>query len=246
MRFLKVVLASFVLASLAMIPGSTAVASHGGSYHLFGNATPVHPGHLSNTAIQLSPVGGISFDETMVTPPATTVGALQNLSTDYNFTTGSCGLGSPRFQINVTTPTGSTGNIFVYIGTPPNYTGCAEDVWLNTGDLLETALFVDTSQLPGGTFYDTWGAALTKYGTWAVTGIQLVSDNNNQVVLIDNVMINTTLFTFETAVVEPKDKEDCKKGGWEDFTASDGGPFKNQGDCVSFFATGGKNKGSGD
>ena len=30
--------------------------------------------------------------------------------------------------------------------------------------------------------------------------------------------------------------EDCKKGGWVAF-----GVFKNQGDCVSFFATGGKN-----
>jgi hypothetical protein len=36
----------------------------------------------------------------------------------------------------------------------------------------------------------------------------------------------------------PTDKEQCKKGGWETF----GGVFKNQGDCVSFVATGGKNK----
>jgi hypothetical protein len=36
--------------------------------------------------------------------------------------------------------------------------------------------------------------------------------------------------------VIPFDKSDCKKGGWEEF-----GVFKNQGDCVSFVATGGKN-----
>lgn len=109
----------------------------------------------------------------------------------------------------------------MYIGPPPNYTGCAEDVWLNTTDLLEAALFVDTSQLPGGTFYDTWASALTKYSAYPVTGIQLVSDNANQVVLVDNVMINR-----------------CKDGGWQDFESSPG-PFKNQGDCVSYFATGG-------
>ena len=38
----------------------------------------------------------------------------------------------------------------------------------------------------------------------------------------------------------PEKREDqkdlCKKGGWVDF-----GVFKNQGDCVSYFATGGKN-----
>jgi len=242
MKLLKVVLASFVLASVAMIQGSTVVAADG--YTLFGNATPVHPGNASDTAIQLSSVGGtfggISFDETSVTPPVTTLSTLQNLSTDYNFTTGSCGIGSPRFQINVTSA-GVTRNIFVYIGPWPNYTGCAEDVWVPTGDLLEAALFVDTSQLPGGTFYDPWGLALTRYGTLPVTGIQLVSDNANQVVLVDNVMINGTTFTFEEVVASDKDR--CKKGGWQDFTTSPG-PFKNQGDCVSYFATGGKNKAS--
>lgn len=35
----------------------------------------------------------------------------------------------------------------------------------------------------------------------------------------------------------PTSKDDCKNGGWQSF----GGHFKNQGDCVSFVATGGKN-----
>lgn len=247
MKLLKVLLASFVIASLAMAQSSTAVAA--GSYNLFGTATPVHPGNASDTAIQLSSVGfltsgGINFDETSVTPPVTTLSTLQVLSTDYKFTAGSCGGGSPRFQINV-----DGKNIFVYIGPPPNYTGCAANVWLNTGDLLEAALFVDTSQLPGGTFYDTWASALTKYGTHTVTGIQLVADGGwavtggTQTVQVDNVMINTTIFTFEAEVVDPNDKEKCKKGGWQDFTSSPG-PFKNQGDCVSYFATGGENEAS--
>ena len=36
--------------------------------------------------------------------------------------------------------------------------------------------------------------------------------------------------------------DQCKNGGWQSFTSP---AFKNQGDCVSFFATGGKNGGSG-
>jgi hypothetical protein len=69
-----------------------------------------------------------------------------------------------------------------------------------------------------------------------VTGIQLVTDSSwffksTQTVLVDNVMINGTTFTFESA-------QSCKDGGWQDFTSAPG-PFKNQGDCVSFFATGG-------
>ncbi|MGB0091072.1 MAG: hypothetical protein WBP81_00805 [Solirubrobacteraceae bacterium] len=39
----------------------------------------------------------------------------------------------------------------------------------------------------------------------------------------------------------PTSKDQCKKGGWKSF----GGQFKNQGDCVSFVATGGKNQPSG-
>jgi hypothetical protein len=225
-----------------MIQGSTSLAASG--YTLYGDATAVHPGHASDTAIQLRSAaapgyGGIDFD----VAAGTTLNQLQNLSTDYLFTAGSCGGGSPRFQINV-----DGKNIFVYIGPPPSYTGCAANVWLNTGDLLEAALFVDTSQLPGGTFYDTWAAALVKYGTHAVTGIQLVADGGwavggTQTVLVDNVMINATTYTFEAEVVNPNDKQRCKDGGWQDFESSPG-PFKNQGDCVSYFATGGKNKAS--
>jgi hypothetical protein len=37
-----------------------------------------------------------------------------------------------------------------------------------------------------------------------------------------------------TATV-PRTKDDCKHGGWRAF-----GRFRNQGDCVSFVATGGR------
>jgi glucuronoarabinoxylan endo-1,4-beta-xylanase len=40
----------------------------------------------------------------------------------------------------------------------------------------------------------------------------------------------------------PTSKDQCKNGGWKNFTNP---AFKNQGDCVSFVATGGKNLPSG-
>ncbi len=43
----------------------------------------------------------------------------------------------------------------------------------------------------------------------------------------------TATKTFVEAL--PTDKDQCKDGGWQTF-----GVFKNQGDCVSFVATGGK------
>ncbi len=42
--------------------------------------------------------------------------------------------------------------------------------------------------------------------------------------------------TTTIATNRPASKEDCKDGGWTDY-----GVFKNQGDCVSYVATGGTN-----
>jgi hypothetical protein len=73
-----------------------------------------------------------------------------------------------------------------------------------------------------------------KYGSYSVTGIQLVADGgwqvagNVQTVLADNVMINNTTYTFEGV-------DSCKKDGWQQFTTAPG-PFKNQGACVSYFS----------
>jgi choice-of-anchor C domain-containing protein len=39
-------------------------------------------------------------------------------------------------------------------------------------------------------------------------------------------------------------KNDCKQGGWQTMIDNQGNSFKNQGDCVSYFATKGKNLGA--
>jgi hypothetical protein len=52
---------------------------------------------------------------------------------------------------------------------------------------------------------------------------------------------NTSVATFVVRVLNrPTSKEDCKKDGWQAY-----GIFKNQGDCVSYVATGGKNRPAG-
>lgn len=215
----------------------TGAALAAAGYTLFGDAELVSPGNASPTAAQIrsdaSPgYGGVDFD----IPSGLTVADLDNLATDYKLTEGTCGGGSPRFQLNVTNGTDS-GNIFVYLGTPPNYT-CVPGVWLSSGNLASPANLVDTSQLDGGTFYDPYAAAQVKYGAYEITGIQLVVDagwamtGGVQTAHVDNVQINTSTTTFESA-------DSCKKGGWQNFTSAPG-PFKNQGQCVSYFAKGGQ------
>jgi len=240
------------LAIAALVIGSvTVLAKHGtaGGYTLFGDSTLVSPGNASPTAAQLTSTcpGGPSqcFANNTFTysgvdfnvPAGLTVADLNNLSTDYKFTAGGCGGGSPRFQVNV--KSGSTeGNIFVYLGPPPAYSPCTLGIWQNSGNLAVATNLVDTSQLPAGTFYDPYSSAQTKYGSYEVTGIQLVADSgwavpgNVQTMQADNVAINNSTTTFESA-------DSCKKDGWQQFTTAPG-PFKNQGQCVSYFAKGGQ------
>jgi hypothetical protein len=242
--------ATILGAALVLALLCTVVALAAAGYSLFGNAQLVSPGNNSPTAVQLSSTcpGGPSqcFANNTFTysgvdfavPTGLTVASLNNLSTDYNFSAGGCGGGSPRFQVNVTN--GSTsGNIFMYIGPPPNYSPCALGIWLNSGNLAAPANLVDTSQLPAGAFYDPYAVAQSKYGSYQVTGIQLVADGAwalgpgyNQTLRADNVAINDSVTTFES-------KDSCKDGGWQQFTAAPG-PFKNQGQCVSYFAKGGQ------
>lgn len=239
--------------ALAVVFAPSAQAIHSPTdYSLFGEASYVTPGNASNRAVHLvsdSDPGYAGIDYGV--EPGLTFADLNTLSTDYKFEADdTCGGGSPRFQINVEDPvSGDTGNIFVYIGPPPAYTGCPPAVWTNTGDLLEGVNPIDTSQLDLGIFYDPYPTALVKYGSYTVTGIQLVADggwaalDGEQAVDIDNTLINSTLFTYEPSADEGKQL--CKTNGWKTLMDDNGKSFKNQGDCVSFFATKGKNKGAG-
>jgi hypothetical protein len=195
-----VLLLGMMIPLTAFAQSTSSVASAKG-YSFFGSAKLVKPGNHSVHAVLLESstadkpgYSGIDFN----VPAGLTFAGVQTLSTDYDFTINSCGGGSPRFQINI-----AGVNAFVYIGPPPNYTGCPMNAWTNTGNLATPTSFVDTSQLPGGTFYDTFASADLKYGSDAVTGIQLVADgafffpsNPQQDVRVDNIVINSKTYSF--------------------------------------------------
>jgi len=238
---LKKIAASGAVAGLLTLSSVfTAMAAPG--YSLFDDATLVSPGNASSRAVKTVSDGtpgwgGVDF----VVPAGTTFADLQTLSTDYMFEADdSCTGGSPRFSIAVQDPNSpDTGNIFVYLGPGPNYTGCAANVWLNSGDLLDNAYTVDTGQLDLGTFYDPYAAALAKYGDYVVTGVSLVTDggwamgDGEQTVFFDNTNVDGDLYTYEPNV--PTSKDQCKNGGYMTLEDANGQPFKNQGQCVSYF-----------
>lgn len=141
---------------------------------------------------------------------------------------------SSRAQANVNPKEDDyAGNVFLYIGPPPDYKGCPFGVWSDSGNLLDGILKIDTSQLPGGNFYDTLAHAQSAYGEYTVIGIALVVHggwSSSQTVWVDNTDINGTTYTYES-------KDSCTDDGWKVYTDFPG-PFSNQGQCVSYFETG--------
>ena len=72
-------------------------------------------------------------------------------------------------------------------------------------------------------------------------GVNVGSNNPSYDIGVDGVQFNDTTYNFEIGTA-PTSKDDCKDGGWQSFNDP---AFKNQGDCVSYFATDGKNPGNG-
>ena len=129
---------------------------------------------------------------TFAVPTNTTFSQLQTLSAEYNITEGSCGGGSPRFQISI-----GGKNVFVYLGPSPTFTGCTTG-WTSTGNLVGTsdACRVDTSQFAGGTQCSTWAQASALLGSQTVSSITFAVDGGwsqsakKQVVQVRKVTIN--------------------------------------------------------
>jgi hypothetical protein len=191
----KFLLSVTVIGALVLAVGAVAASAATG-YSFFGDAQFVSPGEASAHAAQATSTetngyGGVDF----AVPAGLTVNGLSTLSTDYKLTVGDCGQGSPRFSVTVTDGT-TTHNIFFYLGPPPNYTGCAPNVWTGSGNLADASNLVDASQLGGG-FYETYADVQAAYGSDTVSDIALVVDGFGQIAQFDNTQINSTTYTYD-------------------------------------------------
>jgi len=65
-------------------------------------------------------------------------------------------------------------------------------------------------------------------------GVNVGTFNPSYNVETDGVNFNGTIYDFELANT-PSNKDECKKNGWEGLTDENGQPFRNQGQCVSYF-----------
>ena len=130
----------------------------------------------------------------------TTFASIATLSAEFNVTDDDCSGGSPRFQVQVQTPSGAK-NVFVYLGPAPSFTGCSPNVWIASGNLVGSGDGrFDTSQVKAGTQVSTYAQALALVGGFQVTGISLVVDSGwafadkEQTVMVRNVKVNDSTF----------------------------------------------------
>jgi hypothetical protein len=135
-------------------------------------------------------------------------------------------------QQDVPTTTGAQYALsFYYAGHPY----CISNNGTGSASALVSAGASSTVVTSGATNTYTQ-VTLSFTGTGATTSIsfQSLTAFGCGGVLIDNVSVEQVGPPPPPPL--PTNKDQCKKGGWQSY-----GVFKNQGDCVSFVATGGKN-----
>jgi len=184
-----------IVAAAILVPAALAATAtpfggatvSGGILHLVSNT-----GDAGST----NDFSGASFTGTGVT----TFSSISTLSTEFDVTDDDCAGGSPRFQVRVQTPAGEK-NVFVFLGPAPSFTGCSQNVWIASGNLVgSTDGRFDTSQVQAGTQVSTYAQALALVGSYQVTGISLVVDSGwafadkEQTVDIRNVNVNGSTF----------------------------------------------------
>lgn len=103
--------------------------------------------------------------------PALTFSQIGNLSATYAFASGNCHGGSLRWEIDT-----AQGNLFIYYGAGPSFTDCTTANQSGTNMLTLTDARFDTSQIAGGTFYDTYAHALVLIGSTQIQDAALVLD----------------------------------------------------------------------
>ncbi len=134
------------------------------------------------------------------------------------------------------TPVNSTWVIQFYLAGNPDCGDGVKTLTVSaTGAAPQTYTFANTSD----TTHDAMGWTLETY-TFVASGpstdLTFAADPDNTSFcgpVLDNVSATVTIPVELTGA-------DCKNGGWRSMSDDEGNPFRNQGDCVSFYARSGE------
>lgn len=191
---------------------------------------------------RLDTIDGIGYSSYLETPPGVAMVAL-NMRVDLN------GDGSPD-RYMVFEPYQDQGNAAVQVGVWQSwdaYRGGAAKWWLSGDPTCGQATPCTWNQIlalyPNATIEEgtSCGPAGVKTPCPGSLGLNQGSGNPGVVSNADALYVSVngerTTYDFELTPPMPSTKDDCKNGGWQSY----GTTFRNQGDCVAFVASRGKN-----
>lgn len=139
-----------------------------------------------------TPAGSLTFND------------IEVLKTDYTWLLGDCHGGSLRWSVR----TSATQSVFIYYGSAPQFgNGGVDGCNPALGGVNQSGANVigmpdlryDTSQYPGGTFYDSYAHALELVGAAQVVRASLVIDSGwggNQRLAVSNITVNDNVYQW--------------------------------------------------
>lgn len=128
-----------------------------------------------------------------------TLADLSHLSVDYAFSLGNNTGGSLRWQVRIDAngsgvEDAADGNLFIYYGEMPNFTGTTHS---GTNMIGDPDLRFDMTQI-GGAFYDSYANAIALHGTHRVFRASLVLDSgwasDQRMGLFENANVNGNIW----------------------------------------------------
>lgn len=205
--------------------------------------------YMHDTATPLSSVTELSYSTKQNTP----IGPIA----DPSYQLAICATGATASGCNpqATQGTGSSFTTLVYEPYQGGQGAIVNNEW-QSWDISSGGLFWSTHNVvcSNGTLVGTPGgpASYTLAQVQSACpdalvfqfGLNIGTNNPGYNVETDLFNFNGTTYNFEPFITAT-DKDQCKNGGWQNVTDNNGNSFKNQGDCVSYIATGGKNVTSG-
>ncbi len=226
----------------------------GGGVVSFNNDTTA-PGIPHNGALELTTTASTSDKAQYLHGTNTPLSSITELSYSTKQISPAGLVADPAYQLISFLGGGTTGfttlNFEPYQGGEGPITSGSWQSWdVDQGLFWSTRSFTCSNGTilgtPGGpaTYTLTQINSICPSAVVAAFGVNIGSNNPLYDVEADLVNFNGTTYNFEPFVAAT-DKDQCKNGGWMNLTDNNGNSFKNQGDCVSFVATGGKNQAAG-
>jgi hypothetical protein len=214
----------------------------GGEINFITDATSPYP----DGALQLKTDGDTASKAQYMHDTSVPLADVTNLSY-YTKHVGGPAEAAPSYQVAVDLNGSQTGG-FTTLVYEPYWNGVVTPgVWqqwdVDQGLLWSSKSYTDLSgctvtATPGGPPTYTLATLQSMCPDAVVTsfGVNVGTYNLNYNVETDGVTFNDVTYDFEVTNT-PESKDACKNNGYKDLTDSDGNSFRNQGQCVSYFAS---------